>query len=234
MSAVSCLLPLVVLLKVNKTFRNKFSVLYMELFGFVVRQMEPIRKRAFEILQEHLPNRKLSTPLEILEIGVGGGANLEYYPENSNLTALDKNDTFSNYFNDHKKKFSHVTYKKMVSSMAEKHGRNRRFFDGRGRGTYVLCSVQDVKAVIKESEACTEASKFLFVEHVAFPDSHLGSKVQNFAAPLWRLFCDGCNINRKPSEEIRKGGFSNVECENQFPSNAWLFLRPQFIGIATK
>ncbi|GIY29329.1 methyltransferase-like protein 7B [Caerostris darwini] len=207
----------------------------MEIFGYVVRKLEPMRKKAFEVLQEHLPNRKLSTPLEILEIGVGGGANLQYYPENSNLTALDKNETFSKYFEDNKKKFSHVTYKKTVSSMAE----NMEGIEDSSMdvvvGTYVLCSVQDVKAVIKEVKRVLKpGGKYLFVEHVAFPDSHLGSKAQNFAAPLWRLFCDGCNINRKPSEDIRKGGFSDVECENRFPSNAWLFLRPQFIGIATK
>ncbi|GIY29330.1 methyltransferase-like protein 7B [Caerostris darwini] len=207
----------------------------MEILAPIERKVEPFRKRAFEVLQEHLPNRKLSTPLEILEIGIGGGANLEYYPDNSNLTALDKNETFSKYFEDNKKKFSHVTYKKMVSSMAE----NMEGIEDSSMDvvvdTYVLCSVQDMKAVIKEVKRVLKpGGKFLFLEHVAFPDSHLGSKVQSFAAPLWKLFFDGCILNRKFAEEIRKGGFSNVECETKYPSDLWLFFRPQAIGIATK
>ncbi|GIY29327.1 methyltransferase-like protein 7B [Caerostris darwini] len=202
---------------------------------FLKPRLQPARKTAFEILQDHLPNRKRSTQLEILEIGIGGGANLQYYPENSNLTALDKNETFSKYFEDNKKKFPQVTYKKMVSSMAE----NMEGIEDSSMDvvvcTFVLCSVQDVKAVIKEVKRVLKpGGKFLFLEHVAFPNSHLGAKVQNFAAPLWKLFFDGCILNRKTAEEIRKGGFTNVESENKFPSELWLFFRPQVIGIATK
>ncbi|GIX93619.1 methyltransferase-like protein 7A [Caerostris extrusa] len=87
---------------------------------------------------------------------------------------------------------------------------------------------------MNQISAISQGGKFLFLEHVAFPDSHLGSKVQNFAAPLWKLFFDGCILNRKTAEEIRKGGFSNVKCENKFPSELWLFFRPQVVGIATK
>ncbi|GIY29332.1 methyltransferase-like protein 7B [Caerostris darwini] len=212
MSAVSWLLPLIVLLKVNETFRNKFfSKVFMEILAPIFPNLESLRKRPFEILQEHLTNRKLSTPLEILEIGVGGGGNLEYYPENSNLTALDKNDTFSKYFEDNKKKFSHVTYKKTVCAMAE----NMEVIEDSSMdvviSTFVLCSVEDIEAVIREVKRVLKpGGKFLFSEHVAYPDSHLASKVQNFAAPLWKLFFDGCILNRKTTEEIRKGGF--FEC----------------------
>ncbi|GIX93618.1 methyltransferase-like protein 7B [Caerostris extrusa] len=125
---------------------------------FLKPRLQPGRKTAFEILQEHLPNRKRSTPLEILEIGIGGGANLQYYPENSNLTALDKNETFSKYFEDNKKKFPQVTYKEMVSSMAE----NMEGIEDSSMDvvvcTFVLCSVQDVKAVIKEVKRVLKAT----------------------------------------------------------------------------
>ncbi|GFU32686.1 methyltransferase-like protein 7A [Nephila pilipes] len=236
-SSLSILLPLVILLKFSKTFRNKwFSWIFMNCLGPIFNpKLTPLRKRAFDILKEHLKNRKKDAPLEILEIGIGGGANLQYYPSNSNLTALDMNESFEAYFKENRKKYPQITYKKTVTAMAE----NMNDIEDTSMDvvvcTFVLCSVQNMQSVLLEVKRVLKpGGKFLFLEHVAFPHSQWSFTIQRFVTPLWHLYFDGCFPDRDIADEIRKNGFSDVVFENQYPNSVTLFIRPQIIGIATK
>ncbi|XP_055950883.1 thiol S-methyltransferase TMT1B-like [Argiope bruennichi] len=152
MLSFSWLLPLVIFLKFSKTYRDKwFSWVFCKVAGpLCAPVLGRMRTRAFDILKEHLANRKRGSPLEILEIGIGGVSNLQYYPENSNLTVLDMNESFIKYFEENRKKYPQVTYKKTVIAMAE----DMREIDDNSFDvvvcTYVLCSVKSVRSVLKE------------------------------------------------------------------------------------
>ncbi|GBM42341.1 Methyltransferase-like protein 7A [Araneus ventricosus] len=235
--SVSWLLPFVIILKFSRTCREKwFSWILVKVSGpvfhdIVIRQ----RKHTFDLLKEHLGDRKRKKPLEILEIGVGGGDNLQFYPENSNLTVLDMNESFIKYFEETRQKYPQVTCKKIVIAMAEDmHEIHDDSFDV-VVCTLVLCSVKNVRSVLNEVKRVLKpGGKFLFFEHVMYPSSTWNATLQSLINPLWNIYFDGCNLNRKTEEELRKAGFSDTVVEKNYSKEFWMYIRPQIIGICTK
>lgn len=151
-SSMTVLLPFVMLLKFSKFFRDRwfsffFLKLVMPFYGTVLR---PLRKKAFAPLEKHLASRDKSRQLEVLEIGIGGGDNLEYYPENSSLTAVDMNESFEGYYIQNQKKYPHVKYAKTVIGMAENMHEVGDSSIDLVISTYVLCSVKDINLVLNE------------------------------------------------------------------------------------
>ncbi|KFM66183.1 Methyltransferase-like protein 7A, partial [Stegodyphus mimosarum] len=227
-SSVSVLLPFVFLLKYSKTFRDKwFSWFFMRCLSPIFQpKLVPFRKQCFELLKEHLKDWDKSRPIRILEIGIGSGANLQFYPDNSHLTAVDMNASFETYFRENQKKYPQVTYKRTVLCMAE----NMHEIEDSSMdivvSTYVLCSVENIEAVLKEvKRVLKENGKFLFLEHVAFPESEWSFTIQRVVAPLWALYFDGCCPHRNIGDQVHEAGFSNVVCKKMNPSSVLLFIR---------
>ncbi|GBN09443.1 Methyltransferase-like protein 7A [Araneus ventricosus] len=235
--SLSWLLPLVTILKFSKTCRNKwFSWIFVKVVGPLLNHaMTKMRKQAFNRLKDHLGDRKRKAPLEILEIGIGGGANLQFYPENSNLTVVDMNPSFLTYFEEMRQKHPQVTLKKAVITMAEDmHEIDDDSFDV-VICTYTLCSVVSVRSVLDEVKRVLKpGGKFLCVEHILYPSSSWNSMLQKFANALWTIYFNGCTLTRKTDEEIRKTGFTDVAIDKHHPKDMWLVVRSQIIGIATK
>ncbi|CAL1265621.1 unnamed protein product [Larinioides sclopetarius] len=231
------LLPVLIIFKFNKTCRDKwFSWFFAKVSeSFFVSAMAKVRKHAFDLLKEHLGDRKRNTPLEILEIGVGGGPNLPYYPENSNLTVLDMNESSIEYFKENLKKHTKVIHKRTVIAMAEDmHELDNDSFDV-VVCTYVLCSATNVRSVLKEVKRVLKpGGKFLFSEHIIYHSSTWNATLQRLVNPLWKIYFHGCNLNRKTDEEIKKAGFSDVVTEKYYPKEFWMYVRPQATGVATK
>ncbi|GFR20398.1 methyltransferase-like protein 7A [Trichonephila clavata] len=193
------------------------------------------RIKAFELLKKHLGERKKKTPHEILEFGIGDGANLEYYPENSSLTALDMNESFEPYLKENLKKYPEIRYRRKVIAMAE----NMVGVEDSSLDvvvcTYTMCSTKSLPSVLKEVKRVLKpGGKFLFLEHVAFPKSDWNYLLQVVVAPLWSTYLGGCNVKQRTGEEIKKSGFSNVDMDTTYDKKIWLFGRPQILGIATK
>ncbi|KAF8773933.1 Methyltransferase-like protein 7A like protein [Argiope bruennichi] len=235
--SVTCLLPFVIFLKLCKPLRDKwFSWLYIRLLGSVRGAvLAKSRKRAFDLLQTHLQDIKMNATLEILEIGVGGGATLSLYPANTNLTVLEPNVSMVKYFEEARRKNPHINYKKILIAMAEDmHQIDDDSFDV-VVGMYVLCSVQCVRSALKEVKRVLKpGGKFLFVLHTTYPSSTWKALLQTLINPLWKIAFNGCNLKNKDDEEIRKSGFSDIETQKIYPKDLWLYVRPQVIGVATK
>lgn len=110
----------------------------------------PLRKKAFDLLNEKLSGRDVTKPLKVLEIGIGSGANFQFYPENSHLTALDMNVNFDSYFKQNQKKYPQIVYERTIIAVAE----NMKDIDDCSMdlviSTYVLCSVTNLNDVLKE------------------------------------------------------------------------------------
>lgn len=236
-SSATVLLPMLVLLKYNKCFRDRwFSYIFMKWLKIIFEpKLLPLRKKPFELLKEHLSQRDVSKPLKVLEIGIGSGANLQFYPENCSLTALDMNVNFDTYFQENQKKYPQIVYERTVVSVAE----NMKDIDDSSMdlviSTYVLCSVTSIKDVMKETlRVLKPGGKFLFLEHVCYPRSEWGFSVQKFTSPLWTIYFDGCCLLRDIGEDIKNAGFSDVICERIFPQSLMLYVRPQIYGIAIK
>ncbi|KFM58809.1 Methyltransferase-like protein 7B, partial [Stegodyphus mimosarum] len=234
--ALTVFLPFTALLKYSKTFRNKwfpFIYVYGVLFLFG-RYTRPFRKRCFEMLKENLPNRSKSKCIKILEIGIGSGANLPFYPENSALTSVDVNPSFREYFFKNRSRYPHIEYERAITCMAEDMSEIEDSSMDVVVTSYVLCYVNDIRAVLCEIRRVLKPDgKYLYMEHFAFPRKNWGYLVQKLIAPLWFIYSDGCCIDRDIPNEIRKAGFSNIVCEEKYPFSIPLCVRPHVLGIAT-
>ncbi|XP_035217923.1 methyltransferase-like protein 7A [Stegodyphus dumicola] len=151
-ASLTILLPFVLLLKYWKAFQNRwFSFIFVNILApFFEPLMTRYRKECFEHLKKNISDRDKSKPLKILEIGIGSGANLPYYPENSSLTAVDMNASFKEYFYKNQKKYPQVKFERLITCMAENMHEVEDSSIDIVISTYVLCSVEDVQSVLSE------------------------------------------------------------------------------------
>ncbi|GFQ71319.1 methyltransferase-like protein 7A [Trichonephila clavata] len=236
--AFTLLLPITMLLLFSDTFRSFFFpkiylYIILPLYNFKVI---PARKKAFQLLNEHLADRDSSKPLEVLEIGIGGGANLEYYPKNCNLTVVDKNKFFEPYFTQNAKRYPHINYKKTIIQRAE----NMTEIEDNSIEvvvtTYFHCSCDDPDAVVKEIiRVLKPGGKYICMEHVGFPEHTIGLYLQKLAYPVWYLYSNGCTPHRNTAKVIKRAGFSKVICKNHdFGHFMGYLVKHHLIALATK
>ncbi|CAL1299628.1 unnamed protein product [Larinioides sclopetarius] len=234
--ALTVMLPLTLIVTASKSFRSLFfSCVYSRLGEpFFKTHLDVARKKVFQLLKDNLKNK--FEPLEVLEIGVGPGPNLQFYPDNCFLTVLDKNAGFESYFFKNLKKNSHISYQRSVIQPAEKMlDIDDESFDV-VISTYLHCSTQDSSAVLQEVKRVLKpGGKYLFLDHVGFPQRDIGLYIQKFIGPLWTWYSDGCILHKDIATTIKEAGFSDVTCERlTFMNFTMYLLRHQIVGIATK
>ncbi|KAG8193393.1 hypothetical protein JTE90_012195 [Oedothorax gibbosus] len=233
--SLTVLLPVTIGFILSKTLASKWQTFLFGNLGFLFQPpMTPLRKKAFKILKDSLEN--VEDHLEILEIGVGDGANLPFYPEGSRLTVLDVNAHFESYFRRNSKKWKQVEYKGTIISGAEDMREVKDCSFDVVVGTYVLCSCKDPVEVLKEVKRVLKpGGKYLFLEHIFFQDGGFNSWLQKIAGPLWKLYFNGCVLDRDSGTSIRKTGFSDVKMDPVTISGIFVHpYSPQIIGMAIK
>ena len=77
----------------NKKFGSKKQKLFAELSDFL---------------------RKCESGGSVLEIGAGGGANFQYYPDKSTVTCLEPNEYFKKYIEEKAREHSHFNYNGLI------------------------------------------------------------------------------------------------------------------------
>jgi ubiquinone/menaquinone biosynthesis C-methylase UbiE len=147
---------------------------------------------------------------KVLEVGVGTGKNLPYYPEGIELTGMDIS---LKMLERAKQRADTLKIKAELLLMdIEKMTFPDRYFDTIV-STFVFCSVPDpiqglreVKRVLKDDGVA------LFLEHVRSENWFLG-KMMDIFNPMVRSLI-GSNINRSTVENIRKAGLNIISVEN--------------------
>jgi len=145
-----------------------------------------------------------------LEIGVGTGKNIPYYPEEVKLTAID----FSkNMLKKAKSKYQdvnpNISFKEMDAQ--------NMIFDDNTFDTVVtscvFCSVPDpVKGLQEIRRVLKPGGQLLMLEHVRSKQKILGQLMDwlNFLPlNIW-----GANINRQTVDNLKKAGFTKIEVSN--------------------
>jgi len=201
----------------------------------------PLKTKLFSRLKPASPSTSSTSSapgLDLVEIGVGTGPSLKYYPReeypNLSITAIDPNNFMLPYL-----------YKNMDALGWSREGISWQLGTAEALPledsstdavvcTLVLCSVSDVEKAVKEAKRVLRpGGQFLFIEHtIAQPNASLLFKIsQRFLNPLQRALADGCNLTRDPLPAIENAGFSSVDAM-RFEVEGMGLIAPHVAGIA--
>lgn len=166
---------------------------------------------------------------DVLEIGGGTGANIPYYPDDTQLTFIEPDGYMV----------------KKLTRAASKIGREVRIVQEAGEKlpfddgsfdcvvtTLVLCMVRDHDSVVREARRVLKpGGAFFFYEHVVSP-RRTGHWWQNKLNPTWKFLTTGCNLNRDLTATIHNAGFSQVEMQSFDLSVGLPITIPNIVGVA--
>ncbi|NOZ60185.1 MAG: class I SAM-dependent methyltransferase [Calditrichaeota bacterium] len=146
----------------------------------------------------------------ILEIGVGTGKNLKYYPENATVVGIDLSEGMM-------AKAIPIAQSKGIA-LAQMDAERLAFPDATFEAvvaTFVFCSVPDPVAGFKEIKRVLKpGGQVILLEHV-LPENRLlawlFNRLNNFTVKQ-----SGVHINRKTAANIRKAGLQILYEKNLF------------------
>jgi ubiquinone/menaquinone biosynthesis C-methylase UbiE len=149
---------------------------------------------------------------KVLEIGVGTGKNIPYYPDDMDITAIDFCEKMLNKAKLKAEALNKkVKFYNMDAELMEFHDNT---FDTVFT-TCVFCSVPDPVQGLKEiKRVCKPGGKIIMIEHVRSEKKVLGLIMDLFNPLVVNSY--GANINRRTVNNIEKAGFSRVNVVNLY------------------
>ncbi|BCX46605.1 SAM dependent methyltransferase [Haloferula helveola] len=142
---------------------------------------------------------------EVLEVGIGTGRNLGYYPEGvDRVVGLEPNAGMRKKLEGASRRAS--LRLEVVASGAEA----MPFVDGRFEtvvSTLSLCSIPDRAAALREMRRVMRpGGRLLLLEHGLSPDVRV-ARWQRRLNPIQRRFAAGCVLDVPVKEELQEAGF---------------------------
>ncbi|KAI0208069.1 Methyltransferase-like protein 7A [Lamellibrachia satsuma] len=226
------------------SIRNSYNNVYGRVYASIInnigkgytKAMNEHKAALFEGMTEQ--QAQLQRPMEIVEVGVGAGMNLKYYPNDCQLTAVDPYPQFEEYLKTSMEKYPLVNVD------------NVRFVVGRAEDlsmipsdsvdaavcTTVLCNVDDVDKSLSEiKRVLRPGGKFYYIEHVCADEGSWVRTFQLLINPVWKRISDGCNMTRETGKHVERAGFSQVE-QTHFSADTLTtsLVKPHVKGVATK
>ncbi len=150
---------------------------------------------------------------EILEIGFGTGLNLSCYPEGvKRITIVESNQGMN------QKAAKRVAQSNIQVDCRLLNAESLPFEDGSFDtvvSAFTFCSIKEVDKALREIYRVLKPDgQLLFLEHGLSP--HKGECFfQNVLNPVYRIFSDGCHLNRDVEDMIKRNGF-NITWMEQF------------------
>ncbi len=158
-----------------------------------------------------------------LEVGVGTGKNLPYYPRNAEVTAIDLSPRM---LEGARKKASALGLEVNFMEMDVQHlDFPENAFDT-VFATFVFCSVPDPVLGLQElNRVCKPDGKLLLLEHMRPGNPFLGLLFDMFNPMVVRMM--GANINRRTMENVKKAGWK-IRVEEWLSSDMvrWIEAEP--------
>jgi ubiquinone/menaquinone biosynthesis C-methylase UbiE len=148
----------------------------------------------------------------VLEVGVGTGKNLDFYPVGKPVAAIDFSPGMLSRAR--RKAESKGVTVDLVDMDVQDLQYDDQSFDTIF-GTFVFCSVPDPMRGLQEiKRVCRKGGKIILLEHVR-PGSTLWGKIFDLLNPITvRLM--GVNINRNTVENMERAGLNILEEKNLF------------------
>ena len=145
----------------------------------------------------------------VLDIGVGTGKNLKYYPDNCKVVGMD----VSSKMLEHAKKRAENLDNVSLFVMDGEHLAFENHSFDYVITTFVLCSIPDPVTALKEMKrVCKPDGMVINMEHMKSKHAIL-SMIEDIFNPL-TFGTMGVNINRKTVENIKKAGLNKISEQN--------------------
>lgn len=147
---------------------------------------------------------------KVLEIGVGTGRNIEFYPNNLDITAIDFSEKMLKRARQKADRLNKNV--ELLLMDAEEMDFPDNTFDTVFT-TCVFCSVPNpLKGLREIRRVCKPNGKIVMIEHERSEKKLIGL-LMDLLNPVV-VTMHGANINRRTVENIYKSGFTNVEITN--------------------
>jgi ubiquinone/menaquinone biosynthesis C-methylase UbiE len=181
----------------------------------------PVERFRFSSWRKRLKGRVIGK--RALEVGVGTGKNLSYYPSNVKITAIDVSPRMLDRAQKRAQALGMNVDLKPMDAQA------LQFPDGSFDtvfATFVFCSVPDPVLGLKElRRVCKSGGRLLLLEHMRPVNPFLGLLFDALNPLVVRL--TGANINRKTIDNINSAGWT-VESVRDLSLDIvrWIEARP--------
>jgi len=176
--------------------------------GFYARHILPVlidrgmRNKAMTEHRPHIPSRATG---RVLEIGIGSGLNIPYYPEAiEHLFGLEPSGKLLDLAGEAAEQAAFPV--EFIESGAEQIPLDNQSIDT-VVSTWTLCSIPEIESALAEVRRVLKpGGRFLFIEHGLAPDPPV-VRWQKRLAPVFRTLA-GCNPDRPMDRLISDAGFS--------------------------
>jgi ubiquinone/menaquinone biosynthesis C-methylase UbiE len=146
---------------------------------------------------------------KVLEVGVGTGKNIQYYPESIEVTAIDFSEKMLEFAREKAGKYGKKVDLRLMDAQSLEFADET--FDTIIT-TCVFCSVPDpIKGLQEIKRVCKNDGQIIMLEHVRSKKPLVGAFMDLLNPIVVRTL--GANINRNTVENLKNAGI-NVEAEN--------------------
>jgi len=172
---------------------------------------------------------------EVLEVGAGTGASIEFYPDSvSSLVLSEPDPHMRKQLSERVKRSQGRENSSVRAGSAEQIEAEDESFDCVVT-SLVCCSINDLEAGLHEiRRVLRSGGMFIFMEHVAAESGSSRRRWQNRINPLWRRMMGNCHLNRETEQAILATGFEITRIERESMRKVLPIVRPTIRGIATK
>ncbi|MGD8985135.1 MAG: class I SAM-dependent methyltransferase [Desulfobacteraceae bacterium] len=181
----------------------------------------PMERARFAVWRTKIRDRIIGE--RALEVGVGTGKNLSYYPQNVKVTAIDLSPRM---LEKARKKASDLGLAVDFREMDVQHLTFPDHAFDTIFATFVFCSVPDPVLGLQElKRICKPDGKLMLLEHMRPGNPILGFLFDMFNPMVVRMM--GANINRRTMENIRRAGW-RIQVEEHLSSDMvrWIEAKP--------
>ncbi len=143
---------------------------------------------------------------DILEVGVGTGKSLDYYPANARMTAIDFSEKMLEQAKNKRRRSDMPIEMEVMDIQSLAYADNS--FDTI-TASFVFCSVpQPIKGLQELYRVCKPGGQVLLLEHV-LSSNPVMARMMKIMNPIvvWLI---GANINRKTVKNVQACGFDKV------------------------
>jgi ubiquinone/menaquinone biosynthesis C-methylase UbiE len=172
---------------------------------------------------------------EVLEVGAGTGASLEFYPDSvSSLVLSEPDPHMRKQLSERVERSQRRENSRVCAGSAEQIEAGDESFDCVVT-SLVCCSVNDLEAGLLEiRRVLRHGGSFLFMEHVAAEQGTSRRRWQNRINPLWKRMMGNCHLNRETEQAILAAGFEITRIERESMRKVLPIVRPTIRGAARK